>query len=176
MNGVALLILLSKFFYHDSQWSNAWMIPIKYWGGGSVREENIASYCKIISKSACCWLFWVFFCWLLVGSGCCRLCLTCCRLFVSAHCWVVSGRFVLVGHFRLFLALVSTNIKWFLSYSKNYICKFMQVNLWHHKLFHFHLPFWIWKVWKGREKVMKIWISWKGEELFWWNKNNFHSF
>ena len=43
------------------------------------------------------------------------------------------------------------NIKRFLSYSKNYICKFMQANLWHHKLFHFHLPFWIWKVWKGKK-------------------------
>ena len=25
----------------------------------------------------------------------------------------------------------------------------MQANSWHHKLFHFHLFFWIWKVWKG---------------------------
>ena len=30
------------------------------------------------------------------------------------------------------------NIKQFLSYFKNYICKFMQANL-QHKLFHFHL-------------------------------------
>ena len=29
----------------------------------------------------------------------------------------------------------------------------MQDSLWHHKLFHFHLPFWIWKVWKRREKI-----------------------
>ena len=36
-----------------------------------------------------------------------------------------------------------------LSYSKNYICKFMQANSWQHKLFHFHLSFWIWKMWKG---------------------------
>ena len=42
------------------------------------------------------------------------------------------------------------NIKQFLSYFKNYICKFMQVNLWH-KLFHFHISFWIWKVWKGKK-------------------------
>ena len=42
------------------------------------------------------------------------------------------------------------NIKHFLSYSKNYICKFMQANSWHHKLFHFRLFFWIWKVWKWR--------------------------
>ena len=45
------------------------------------------------------------------------------------------------------------NVKQFLSYSKNYICKFMQVNSWHHKLFHLHLSFWIWKVRKGREKI-----------------------
>ena len=32
----------------------------------------------------------------------------------------------------------------------------MQANLWHHKLFHFHLPFWIWKVWKGREKIQNL--------------------
>ena len=46
-----------------------------------------------------------------------------------------------------------------------FICKFMQASLWHHKLFHFHLPFWIWKVWKGRDKIKKIWIS--REYLFW---------
>ena len=43
------------------------------------------------------------------------------------------------------------NVKLFLSYPKNYICKFMQVISWHHKLFHFQLPFWIWKVWKYLE-------------------------
>ena len=41
------------------------------------------------------------------------------------------------------------------------ICQFMQVNLWHHKLFQYHLPFWIWKVWKGRGKSTKIWIFWE---------------
>ena len=40
-----------------------------------------------------------------------------------------------------------------MSYSKNYICKFMQTNSWHHKLFHFHLSFWIWNVWKGKENI-----------------------
>ena len=48
------------------------------------------------------------------------------------------------------------NVKQFLSYSKNYNCKFMQANPWHHKLFHFLLSFWIWKVWKGREKFLNI--------------------
>ena len=47
------------------------------------------------------------------------------------------------------------NVKQFLSFSKNFICKFMQVYSWHHRLFHFYLPFWILKVWKGREKITK---------------------
>ena len=45
------------------------------------------------------------------------------------------------------------NTKRFLNYSKNYICKFMQANSWLDKLFHLHMSFWIWKVWKGREKI-----------------------
>ena len=59
---------------------------------------------------------------------------------------------------------------------KNYICKFMQANLWHHKLFHFHLLFWIWKVWKGRGKNTKIWISREQQELLRWNKKYFSWF
>ena len=47
------------------------------------------------------------------------------------------------------------NIKRFLSYSKNYTFKFMQANSWHHKLFHFHLSFWIWKV-RKEEKLQKL--------------------
>ena len=39
------------------------------------------------------------------------------------------------------------NMKRSLSYSKYYTCKFMQANSLHHKLLHFHLFFWIWKVW-----------------------------
>ena len=64
------------------------------------------------------------------------------------------------------------NIKQLLSYFKNYFCKFMQANSWH-KLFHFHLSFCIWKVWKGREKITKIWISQERKELFRWNKKHF---
>ena len=67
------------------------------------------------------------------------------------------------------------NIKQFLSCSKIYSCKFMQANSWH-KLFHFHLFFWIWKVWKGRGKITKIWIPRERKELFRWNGNVFHSF
>ena len=32
----------------------------------------------------------------------------------------------------------------------------MEANSWHHKLIHLHLAFWIWKVWKGMEKVQKF--------------------
>ena len=68
------------------------------------------------------------------------------------------------------------NIKQFSSYSKNYIWKFMQTNSWHHKLFHFHLSFWIWKVWKGRERITETWISWERKELFDEIKHIFYSF
>ena len=68
------------------------------------------------------------------------------------------------------------NVEQFLSYSKNYICKFMQFNSWHHKLFDFHLSFWIWKVWKGGEEITKIWKSWEWKELFRWNKKRFSQF
>ena len=47
------------------------------------------------------------------------------------------------------------NMKQFLNYFKNYICKFMQASSWHHKLFQFQLSFWTWKVWKGRGKIQK---------------------
>ena len=43
----------------------------------------------------------------------------------------------------------------FLSYAKIYIYKFIQANSRHHKLFHFHLSYLIWKVWKGREKAIQ---------------------
>ena len=32
----------------------------------------------------------------------------------------------------------------------------MPANWWHHKLFHFHSPFWMWEVWKGRKKIYKF--------------------
>ena len=58
-----------------------------------------------------------------------------------------------------------------MSYSKNYICRFTQANLWHHKLLHFHLPFWVWKMWKGRERITKNWICQERKELFWWKSS-----
>ena len=68
------------------------------------------------------------------------------------------------------------NVKQFLSYSKNYICKLMQVNSWHHKLFHFHLSFWIWKVWKVREKIRKFEYHENEKSFLDEIKNIFHSF
>ena len=68
------------------------------------------------------------------------------------------------------------NIKRFLSYSKNYICKFMQTNSWHHKLFHFHLSFGIRKVWKERGKLQKIEYLEKEKSFLDEIKNTFHSF
>ena len=68
------------------------------------------------------------------------------------------------------------NVKQFLSNSKNYTCKFMQVNWWHHKLFHFHFSFWIWKLWKRKEKTTKIWICQKRKELFGWKTKHFSVF
>ena len=67
-------------------------------------------------------------------------------------------------------------IKQVFSYSKKYICKFMQASSWHHKLFHFHLFFWVWKLWKGRENFTKVWISRERKELLRWNKKHFSVF
>ena len=39
-------------------------------------------------------------------------------------------------------------------------------------LFHFHLSFWIWIVWKRREKITKNLISPEQKELFRWNKKH----
>ena len=50
----------------------------------------------------------------------------------------------------LFVAYYLTN-----SDDANYICKFIQVDSWHRKLFHFHLSLRIWKVWKESEKNHK---------------------
>ena len=68
------------------------------------------------------------------------------------------------------------NVKQFLSYFENYICKLMQDNSWHHKVFNFHVSFWIWKVWKGRVKIQKFEYL-ENEKSFWDEmKNIFHSF
>ena len=67
------------------------------------------------------------------------------------------------------------NVKQFLSYPKNYICKFMEVSSWHHKLFRFHLPFWIWKVWKDKKSQKSEYLE--NEKSFLDEvKNIFHGF
>ena len=68
------------------------------------------------------------------------------------------------------------NIKQFLSYSKNYICKFMHVSSWDHKLFHFHFSFWILKVQKGREKLQNFEYLENKKSFLDEIKNIFHSF
>ena len=62
-----------------------------------------------------------------------------------------------------------------LSYFKNCISKFMQANSSHHKLFHFNFPFFIWKVWKGREKLQKYEYLENKKSFFDEIKNTFHS-
>ena len=65
----------------------------------------------------------------------------------------------------------------FLSSFKNYICKFIQANSWYHKLFRFHLPFWVWKVWQGRGKKKKKNEYLENEKRFLDEiKNIFHRF
>ena len=63
-----------------------------------------------------------------------------------------------------------------MGYSKSYICKLMQANLWHHRLFHFHLPFWIQTVWRGREKIQKFEYLENERNFYDEIKNIFHSF
>ena len=79
------------------------------------------------------------------------------------------------------------NIKWFSSYFKNFTFKFMQLSSWHHKLFHFHLPFWIGKFGKEEEKlknfeylenkksfldkIKNIFYRFWGAIIWWKNKN-----
>ena len=68
------------------------------------------------------------------------------------------------------------NIKQFLSYHKNYICKFLKANSWHQKIFYFHLSFWIWKVWKEREKTQKFEYLQNKKTFLDKTNNIFHSF
>ena len=65
-----------------------------------------------------------------------------------------------------YLTKFCCNIKRFLSYSKNYTCKFMQASSWHDKLFHFYFFFWIRKVRKGRGKITKVWVSRERKEKY----------
>ena len=63
-----------------------------------------------------------------------------------------------------------------MSYLKNYITKFMEANLWYHKLFHFHFSFWIWKVWVGISREQRAFTKnifhsfWRA--IIWWKNKN----
>ena len=68
------------------------------------------------------------------------------------------------------------NIKQVLSYSKNSICKFMQANSWHRKLFHFHLSFKSEKCRREGKKLQKIEGLEDEKSFLDGTKNIFHSF
>ena len=68
------------------------------------------------------------------------------------------------------------NIKRFSSYSKNYICKFMQTNSWDHKLFHFICPSESGKCGKEGKKLQKFEYLQNEKSFFDEIKNIFHSF
>ena len=51
----------------------------------------------------------------------------------------------------------------------------MQANSWH-QLFHFYLPFYIWKLWKGREKIQTFEYLENGKSFLDEMKSIFHSF
>ena len=92
----------------------------------------------------------------------------------------VQSLFRLCNKFRKIPLLVIYYLTKFVSkfwpiYFKNCICKFMQANSWHHKLFHFHLSFCIWKVWKGK-KLQKFEYLENKKRSFDEIKNTFHSF
>ena len=72
--------------------------------------------------------------------------------------------------------LTKFDIKRLLSYFKNCILKFMQTSSWHHKLFHFHLSFFIWRVWKEWGKLQKFEYLEKEKSFFDEIKDTFHSF
>ena len=52
----------------------------------------------------------------------------------------------------------------------------MQANAWHHKLFHFHLSFWIWKCEKEGGKLQKFEYLENRKGFLDEMKNTFHSF
>ena len=83
---------------------------------------------------------------------------------------LVTSHIMIIHHVRW------CNVMQLLSYFKSSVCKFLQANSWHHKLFYFHSAFCVRKVWKGREKMTKNWISRERKELFRWNGKNFSYF
>ena len=68
------------------------------------------------------------------------------------------------------------DIKQFLSYSKNYTCKSMQANSWHHKLFCFHYSSELGKCGREEEKLQKLEYLENEKSCLDEIKNTFHSF
>ena len=86
------------------------------------------------------------------------------------------NKFRKIPFFVMYYLTKFDDVKQYLSYSKNYNCKFMHVSSQHHKLFHFHLSFWIWKVWKEREALQKFEYLENEKGFLDETKNNFYSF
>ena len=63
-----------------------------------------------------------------------------------------------------FLQLSCCNIKKFLSYSKNYICRFMKVNSW--QIIPLSFVLLILESVERKGKITKIWISWERTAFF----------
>ena len=63
-----------------------------------------------------------------------------------------------------FLQLSCCNIKKFLSYSKNYICRFMKVNSW--QIIPLSFVLLILESVERKGKITKIWISWERAAFF----------
>ena len=68
------------------------------------------------------------------------------------------------------------NIKWFLSYSKNYTCQLMQAVSWYHKFSASIFPFESWKSGKEVEKLQKYEYLENEKGFLDEVKNIFHSF
>ena len=65
-----------------------------------------------------------------------------------------------------FLQLSCCNIKKFLSYSKNYICRFMKANSW--QIIPLSFVLLILESVERKGKITKIWISWERTAFFFW--------
>ena len=185
-------VTISHINYWDqvNSWKNLW----KFWNGSLCRNKsdpfplpNVVAYWKSITTEACAKKLYQILANNIDNGGRgigLKIYVRYCSFFCHSNLRWETGGFELASTITLVFKIPLLVIYYLTKFddvtqsgfwvnSKNYIFKFRQANLWYHKLFHLHLPFWIWKVWKGREKITKIWISWEQKELFRWNKKLF---
>ena len=91
-----------------------------------------------------------------------------------SSCYGKSSEKVL--YFVLFDQVWWCNIKWFSSYSKNYICKFMQANSWHHNYSTSMCPSESGNCRKEGKKLQKFKYLENEKSFLYEIKNIFHSF